>query len=160
MFRQLTPANHTYFAGHYRGEPFRCLRYCEVSIPNDPRVGAPPSVVAHWMRELRREINSGFSALDSHIVTTRSERLERLRYAVIFSCRVLELFLRIHPYANGNGHAGRLILWSVLGRYSHWPQHFPIEPRPAPPFVDFIKQYRDGDRNPLEMLILQSLIAP
>ncbi len=42
VFRELTPKGYEYFAGHYRGEPYRCLKYLSVSVPSDPRVGQPP----------------------------------------------------------------------------------------------------------------------
>src|SRR5262245_28874874 len=32
LFDRLTPAGHSYFAGHYRGEEFRCLRRYEVRV--------------------------------------------------------------------------------------------------------------------------------
>src|SRR5690242_6403386 len=44
-FRELTPAGYEYFAGHYRGEKFRCLLYYQVSVRGDSRVGYPPQSV-------------------------------------------------------------------------------------------------------------------
>jgi len=32
----------------------------------------------------------------------------------VSQCRVFELFLRIHPYANGNDHVARFVVWGVL----------------------------------------------
>src|SRR5437899_301553 len=32
LFEGLTPPGHPYFAGHYRGEDFRCLRRCPVYV--------------------------------------------------------------------------------------------------------------------------------
>ena len=39
FFHDLVPADHSYFAGHYRGEDFVCLKYYTVGVNNDPRVG-------------------------------------------------------------------------------------------------------------------------
>jgi hypothetical protein len=110
------------------------------------------------MDELRDIIGSGIDALDADQSLTRRQRLS---YLVILACRVFELFLRSHPYANGNGHAARFMVWCVLGRDEHWPRSWPVEPRPAdPPYSDFIKRYRDGDKEPLERFVASTLIAP
>src|SRR5687767_10875001 len=45
FFGELTPPDHRYFAGHYRGEEFRCLKFYEVMIQGDPSVGAPAARV-------------------------------------------------------------------------------------------------------------------
>jgi hypothetical protein len=160
IFTGLTPNGCEYYAGHYRGEPFRCLRLCPVHIPSDPRVGRPPSGVLFLMEELRSEIRAGLAALDANVLLTTEERL---KYLVAFASHVFVAFLTIHPFANGNGHAGRLIVWSVLGRYGHWPQpqNWPVEPRPAdPPYSKLIVEHRNGNTEPLESFLLQILIAP
>src|SRR5579863_9317891 len=51
VFRELTPAECKYYAGHYRGEQFRCLRFYRVEVPADRRVGAPPESVEFRMGE-------------------------------------------------------------------------------------------------------------
>lgn len=156
VFRELTPPGYEYFAGHYRGEPYRCLKSYAVMIPADPRVGAPPQAVGWLMRELRTEIEAAVRALDASVLLLLEQRL---RYVVALTCRVFEMFLRVHPYANGNGHAGRFIVWSLLGRFGHWPRSWPVEPRPAdPPYTDLIEKYRNGDKLPLETFILATLI--
>lgn len=157
LFAELTPDGHDYFAGHYRGETFRCLRFYVVGIQNDPRVGVPPESVAHWISELHSIIRSGIDALD---VDTSLSRRDRLRYLIVFACRVFELFLRIHPYANGNGHAARFVVWCVLGRYGHWPRRWTVEPRPPdPPYTECITRYRNGDPAPLERFLASTLVA-
>ena len=46
LFEGLTPESCPYYAGHYRGEPYPCLRHYSVVIPSDPRVGFPSAEVA------------------------------------------------------------------------------------------------------------------
>jgi len=156
LFNGLTPPGCDYFAGHYRGENFHCLRFYPVVVPADPRVGAHPSAVEYLMSELRAQLRSGLLALDANVALSPKQRLQ---YIVVLACSVFVNFLTIHPYANGNGHAGRLIVWCITGRYGFWPKNWPIEPRPPdPPYSDMIRVYRDGNREPLEMLILQTLV--
>lgn len=156
VFQTVTPTDCEYYAGHYRGEAFRCLRHYAVTIPSDPRVGAPAYSVDYLMRELASVIGVGLLALDADDSLSVNEKL---RYIVTLACRVFVAFLTIHPYANGNGHAGRLIVWCVLGRYGHWPKHWSVDPKPPdPPYSALIKLYRDGQTEPLEKYILQTLI--
>ena len=150
------PPDASIFAGHYRGENFHCLRFYGVRIPADPRVGADPLAVEYLMSELSAQVRSGLLALDANAAFSPKERLQ---YIVALACSVFVNFLTIHPYANGNGHAGRLIVWCILGRYGFWPKDWPVEPRPAdPPYSDMIRIYRDGNRQPLETMILRTLV--
>ena len=157
VFQELTPTGYEYYAGHYRGEPFRCLRFCRVGIQADPRVGAPPESVAFRMGELSAEICAGLLALDANILVTPQQQL---RYILALACRAFVALLTVHPYVNGNGHAGRFVVWSIMGRYGHWPRRWPVEPRPPdPPYSDLIARCRDGDPVPLERYLLQTLVA-
>jgi fido (protein-threonine AMPylation protein) len=153
LFLELTPPGYEYFAGHYRGEEFRCLLFYRVAIQGDPRVGASPSWVAFYLAQMNSEILSGLAALDS------MDSNDRLRYLVaLASCAFVD-FLTIHPYANGNGHAARLIVWSILGRYGYWPHRWSVEPRPPDPrYLDLIVRHRNGEVEPLQSYFLQMLL--
>jgi Fic/DOC family len=155
LFRSLTPLACEYYAGHYRGENFRCLRHYEVTIQSDPRVGAAPRAVEYLMEELANQIRAGLIALDANVLIPPKQRV---RYAITIACSAFVNFLTIHPYANGNGHAGRLIVWSILGRYGLWPLRWTVDPRPPdPPYSALISQYRSGNCQPLETFVLQML---
>lgn len=157
IFAELAPNGCEYYAGHYRGERFRCLQFCAVGVGSDARVGAEPSAVGFLMQELSSEIRIGLAALDANALLTTEQRL---RYLVALASHAFVAFLTIHPFVNGNGHAGRLIVWSVFGRYNHWPKNWPVEPRPADPsYVPLIVRHRNGDVEPLESYLLQTLIA-
>ena len=156
LFVGLTPPNCDYYAGHYRGELFRCLRHYRVTIPSDTRVGSPPAGVGYDLGELGKIVGAGFAALDTGPPLSAQDRL---RYLIVFVCRVFELFLRVHPYANGNGHVARLIVWFMFLRYGYWPRRWSVEPKPPdPPYSSLIKRYRDGDIRPLEALITSMLV--
>jgi len=160
MFHDLSPQGHEYYVGHYRGENFRCLQYYTVGIMGDPSVGLDPTLVTGRMGQFERLVRGGLAALDqaSQLPRVQVSGQQKLLCALAFACRVFELFLRIHPYANGNGHMARFIVWAILGRYGYWPYRWPIEPRPSdPPYTDLIKRYRAGIHAPLEIYILHCI---
>ena len=154
LFTALTPPKHPCFAGNYRGSNYRCLRHYAVHIESDPRVGYPPTSVSMMMTgEMKTTILAGIAALDEAHAKPDAEipPADKLLYVVAFACRVFDRFLVIHPYANGNGHAARFIVWAILGRFGYWPVRWPIEPRPPdPPYTKLLRQHRDGDCEPLE----------
>jgi len=160
MFVNLTPATCPYYAGRYRGEKPRCLRHHPVTIQSDPRVGAAPARVAPDLANLNAHIiGVGLKTLDTAFAKSDSELPpeEKLNYLVIFACRVMVEFFRIHPYVNGNGHVGRLIVWLLLARFGYWPKKWPLDGTPS--YSTLIKQYRDGDRLPLQKFVLESIIG-
>lgn len=155
MFTRLTPAQCQYYAGHFRGEDFRCLKFHEVGVPGDPRVGSPAIQVTGLMKELLLRLQAGLVKIDS-----LNSRADQLPSAVRLACHFLELILRIHPYVNGNGHMARFAVWALLGRYGYWPNpnRWPIEPRPAEPYTLYIIEFRNGNKAPLEYFMLDMLI--
>lgn len=158
LFEGLTPPRCGYYAGHYRGELFRCLQFHKVGIKADPRVGAPPGNVAAALQVLTDALYQGFPALDTATALPDAQLPphDKVYYVVTFACRVFAEFLRIHPYVNGNGHMGRLIIWAILGAYGLWPKRWPLNDRPPdPPYSSLIEQHRDGNCEPLEKFVLQ-----
>jgi fido (protein-threonine AMPylation protein) len=161
LFEELTPTGYDYFAGHYRGEDFPCLKNYGAGIKNDARVGCNAAIAVKRMEQVAQMVRGSIQLLDATYRLPRHQfpPVEHLLNTVVFSCRVFEQVLRIHPYANGNGHAARFILWAILGRYEYWPKSFPIEPRPSDPgYIDCLVRYRDGDTQPLEEYILRCII--
>src|SRR5437879_5952982 len=80
---------------------------------------------------------------------------------VAFVCAVFSDFLKIHPYANGNGHAARFIAWALLGRYRLWPTTWPIHPRmPDPGYTQMLRDYRTGNKSALEQCLLSAFRPP
>jgi hypothetical protein len=55
----------------------------------------------------------------------------------------------------------RLLVWLILGQYGYWPTTWTIEPRPIDPaYGSALWSHRRGLREPLEKLILQSIVSP
>lgn len=162
LFSLLTPREHIYFAGHYRGEDFRCLKYYPVGIEGERNVGLHPSRVLETMEQIAQIIRQGMKALDAthQLPDTKISPEDKLLNTVAFACRIFNAFLRVHPYANGNGHTARFIVWAILGRYGYWPTQFPIDPRPNYPLYAWaINEYRKGNNQPLEDYILTCIVG-
>jgi fido (protein-threonine AMPylation protein) len=152
LFSGLTPDGYEYYAGHYRGEEFPCLKGYAVCIPGDPRVGVHPHRVSLHMYRLSSAIRNVITALDREAPISTVVELQRL---VTFISRSFVDFLTIHPYADGNGHAARTILCSIMLHYGFQPV-WEIDPRPAEPeYTALISRYRGGDTLPLETYVLR-----
>jgi hypothetical protein len=159
LFRNLVPPGYEYYAGHYRGEDYRCLKYHAVGIRGDPRVGCPPQQVLSYMQELSRIIRETLTTLDArHATAGQVLSAQSIQYIVAVACRIFDFFLRIHPYVNGNGHIARFLIWAILGRYNCWPTKWPVEPRPNDPsYTQRILAYRNGNTLPLESYVLSCM---
>jgi fido (protein-threonine AMPylation protein) len=156
LFSEVTPLGHAYYAGHYRGEDFPCLKTCEVGVTGDPRVGELPYRVAFRMRRLSSFIRDIITALDAETPITTKEELQRL---VVFISRSFVDFLTIHPYVNGNGHAARTIMCSIMLHYG-FPPVWRIDSHPQDPeYTMLISQHRSGNPEPLQRYILERLIS-
>ncbi len=161
MFGGLTPDLCPYYAGHYRGENYKCLRHNQVQVRGDSRVGVAANRVAPELANFSSHIVSrGIKATETafNISDTNLPPGEKLYYLVKFACRALVEFLRIHPYVNGNGHVGRLIVWLLLERFGYWPKAWPLDGHP--PYDALLSRFRDGDESPLEAFVLSAIIGP
>jgi fido (protein-threonine AMPylation protein) len=156
LFREVTPVNYDYYAGHYRGEDFPCLKTCTVHIGTDPRVGELPHRVAFRMYRFSVFIKEIITALDADTPITTKQELQRL---VVFICRSFVDFLTVHPYVNGNGHAARVIMCSIMLHYGFRPV-WRIDSRPSEPeYSTLISEHRSGNTEPLQKYVLQWLIS-
>jgi hypothetical protein len=159
-FAGLTPTGCDYYAGHYRGEDYICLRDCRVQIRSDPLVGHPPERVINDMKVFGTDFADVVSDTDfvwaaNNKVISPSEKLYRV---VQVGAAMFVYFLEIHPYANGNGHLARFFLIGYLARYGVFLARWPMHPRPSdPPYSDLIRRYRRGDRNSLERFVMSCI---
>jgi fido (protein-threonine AMPylation protein) len=164
LFGGLTPPDFDHYAGHYRGEPLECLKKSTVQLTNhaDDRVGFEPEWVYKSMQNKSNNINDAAFELD--MLEQSEPKLptdEFLVKVVEQACELFESFLEIHPYINGNGHAGRFILIAFLGRYGFWIRDWEINQRPKEPeYSDCIRLHRDGKVEFLQKLVLQCFLNP
>jgi len=104
------------------------------------------------MYRLSSSIKSTIVALDRQSPITTTLDLYRL---VVFICQTFVDFLTVHPYLDGNGHAARTILCSILLHYGFQPV-WTIDPRPSDSvYNQLIASYRGGNTEPLERYVMQ-----
>lgn len=154
FFRELAPPLFPYIAGHYRGENFRCLKNYYVQVKSDRRVGYPPAIVADCMQRLKNDVIAAVDSLDASkgVVPDNIHVLN----AVKLTSFILNEFFLIHPYANGNGHIGRTVVWMILSRYGYRPHRLHIDHSPS--YAQQLMAYRDGNRQLLEAFLLSCML--
>ena len=161
LFKGLTPAGRfDYFAGNYRGSHHRCLKDYEVGIPSDSDVGTKTPLVLSEIDALGKSIVNSVTRLEAMIASLPNPLTpaQRAAAAVKLSCSALVSFFTIHPYANGNGHVGRSLLWILLMQFKFVPSNWTIDPRPAIPNYDMmIAMHRRGQPDALEQYVLQRI---
>jgi hypothetical protein len=160
-FDGLTPHGYPHYAGNYRGQPLACLDAYEVHIQGDPNVGHTAATVPFEMEQrFGHEIDAIFGQL--RMVWSASEQIflpeRKLHRSVELATAAFVDFLEIHPYANGNGHIGRLILICILARFGIFLARWPLHPRPPdPPYSSHIAQYRLGNKDQLVAFVLSCI---
>jgi fido (protein-threonine AMPylation protein) len=158
LFSELTPPHFTYYAGRYRGEPFPCLQECEVGIPGDARVGAPPDEVQERLEKLAELIGRVIAASDEAWKSTSLSDEDKVLHVTDAACAIFDLFLQVHPFANGNGHIARFMIWALMGRHGLWPVRWTLEPRPPdPPYIPLLQLHRAGNRRPLVEYVIKCI---
>lgn len=162
LFAGFTPRACPAFAGHYRGFA-GCphLRRYRVQIEQDPLVARdfPPERVEAAMAALEarlREMANELKLLRAMPEPPAGEQ-QTLARIVEVVCIALDSFLTIHPYANGNGHCGRLLAWLVFTSQDLVPAGLPIANRP--PYDLALYEHRRGRTLLLQTVMLEALIA-
>lgn len=159
LFNGLCPTGQSYLAGNYRGTDFPCLVGCMAVIDGDH--GFPPGLVQPMMSRCAKEMRDALTYLDElHRAPDPAEPLKRL-YTAEIAAYILGGFCRVHPYANGNGHSSRMLVFSVLGRYGYWPHAWSLTPRGEPERYDqLFRDFRQNNVEPMIEYILEKIAAP
>jgi hypothetical protein len=158
LFFGLAPSACLCLVGEYRGSATcAALTSYGVHVPADPRVGVDPRLVGWQMQQFERDCAAACDAYEdwqSQSGPKAAPEAALLRFVQIL-CDALERILWIHPYANGNGHAGRLLVFAMLARHGFAPKRWSIDPKM--PYSAALSQYRDGNKKPLVSFVLSTL---
>ncbi|MGV9713228.1 Fic family protein [Gordonia sp. NPDC003424] len=125
------------YVGHYRGDPTvtELVGY-EVGIGSELQADGLPEKVGVWSYQLSREIpaliqriRAGLEQLDSLLIPGERPHHEAVESIVLLAARVHAEWIRLHPFANGNGRTARVWANYVALRYS-LPAFVQVKPRP------------------------------
>jgi len=117
------------FAGNFRGDPdIDSLRAYDVRV--GPNVAVRAHLVAAQTAALATAIADSIAELDALIPAGQPPPDEGTLDAVIDLCAVVHAhWIRIHPFANGNGRTARLLANWIALRYG-LPPFVRLRPRP------------------------------
>lgn len=155
LFKNLTDANNTHFAGNYRGSALDCLVDAEVTF--GAKIGAPAMYVLQRMSRYRQFTKTSFTRLVRSYGTVDDSRF-RLLCATAAGTMFHEL-VSIHPFWDGNGHAARAVVALTWLSYGYLVGGWVIDPRPTSfPYLDYLREWDRGNRDPLIQHMLGALV--
>jgi Fic/DOC family len=121
---RLTPPEPKYL-GRFRGE--RGLEGCEVAIGDHRGVAADR--VADELKTFEAKLQGAVQALDGLIGPEQDVSADELAAIIDLCAWVHSEWVRIHPFANGNGRTARLWANAIAMRYG-LPPFVRLRPRP------------------------------
>lgn len=160
MFRGLTPDQCTCLLGRYRGDA-SCpeLKDVRVGVGADPLVGLAPDLVAAAMIVFEGRCAALVKVHNKWFVERGANQAPRnalLKFVSVLA-DVLEQFLTIHPYMDGNGHCARLLVWVMMARAGYTPTNWSIDAKQ--PYGDALSAHRRGKRGALQAFLLNAIGA-
>jgi hypothetical protein len=113
------------YVGRFRGEPG--LETSRVWI--GPYEGVPPSAVSRELAAFERKLQRAVAALDARYPGGQELDRDGLAAVIDLSAWAHAEWIRIHPFANGNGRTARIWANAIMMRYG-LPPVVRLRPRP------------------------------
>lgn len=155
LFNGLTKPGCGYFAGNFRGSQ-KCLKNYVVFIGSAST--SAPGVVAAEMHELSALIGTDLDALEAAGGAAALQTASDLTNWLDVALERMVRFLSIHPYADGNGHVSRFMMFCYLSAAGVWPESWPIDDRPPYPYDEAIAAFRNSYRDGLRDFLLKYIV--
>jgi len=124
FFYRLTPPKPAY-VGRFRGEPG--IEHCEVEIGGNR--GVPARDVGPALRAFEDKLQTTVAVLDGLIAPGEDLTADNIAAVIDLCAWVHSEWIRIHPFANGNGRTARIWANSIAMRYG-LPPFVRLRPRP------------------------------
>lgn len=131
------------YIGAFRGEPG--LEKCQVRIGG--RWGIPAADVGNVLREFEQRLLQAITLLDSLIETDTFPNADQASAVIELCAWTHAEWVRIHPFANGNGRTARLWVNIIAMRYG-LPPFLRIRPRPRDNYAAACAQAMLGNWTP------------
>jgi hypothetical protein len=141
------------YVGHFRGDPaVEELVDYEVGLGarlkdgNLEKMGVWARRISDEMKAVLTGLHAVFAELDGRLsVGTAPATADQILQVISFAALAHGEFLRVHPFANGNGRIARLLVAFICLRYG-LPMFLHIKPRPESD--DYIRASRDSMGRP------------
>lgn len=144
------------YLGAYRGSSHAWLIRYDVAFGGGRHRGTPASDVSTQIDVFFKVLNDRVRALTAEIPLTSSKSVEAVRRVADLAAWVHGEWIRIHPFANGNGRSARTLANWILVRFRLLPV-VGYRPRPGPPYAQASEASIAGDHTPLSRLIVELL---
>ena len=125
MMQGLTPPNDDW-VGAFRGEP----GVENIGVRIAEHFSTPPDEVASELADFERRVLAAIAHLDANIEPGSEPDAAQLRAILDLSAFAHAEWVRIHPFANGNGRTARLWVNMIAERYN-LPSYLSLRPRPG-----------------------------
>jgi len=157
MFDGIAP--HRDYVGQFRDKDLTsyCLQDYEVVVSNIP--GVDSSQVLFEVEAFFRDFSLKLNSLESSYPQddSRTPTIDEVSGVVELAAWAHGEWVRIHPFANGNGRTARLLANYVLVRFGFGPA-LTIRPRPDQPYGEAARSsMKDGDHRLMEVVIWELL---
>ncbi|SRR5579859_228043 len=140
------------YVGKFRGEPG--LERCQVHVGG--RWGVPATEVSNALLEFEQRLQQAIALLDSLIPADTFPDVDQTNAVIELCAWVHAEWVRIHPFANGNGRTARLWVNSIAMRYG-LPPFLRLRPRPQGDYAAACAQAMLGNWTPTADCLRQLL---
>lgn len=145
---------HKKYVGRFRGEP--SLKGIEVEIGK--HWGSPSDQVAQEVGVFSDRLTRVLARLDAAIAPNADLTADQLEAVLQVSAWAHAGWVRIHPFANGNGRTARLLANAIALRYG-LPPFVRLRPRPNHGYAHAAEASMRGDHRPLTLAFRRMLDA-
>ena len=152
LFMEGLKAEHARYVGAFRGEPG--LEKTRARIGR--HYGVPPGKVAAELRVFERRLQAAVAHLDKILPVGAEPNADELAAVVDLCAWAHAEWVRIHPFANGNGRTARLWANFLAMRYA-LPPFIRLRPRPDDGYGAAAARAMQGEWKPTTLVFRRFL---